>query len=45
MSFLDNQLHAILGQIRTNLDPLHRATLEVLVIALVHARDITSSLV
>lgn len=42
---LDAQLSAILAAIRSPLSSLHRATLEVLVIALVHARDIASTLV
>lgn len=42
---LDTNLAEVLGQIRGSLSPLRRATLEVLVISLVHARDIANSLV
>jgi dynein heavy chain len=42
---LDAQLNSLLYQIRGSLPLLRRATLEVLVISLVHARDVVASLV
>lgn len=42
---LNTNLAAVLTQIRGSLPPLQRATLEVLVISLVHARDTANSLV